>query len=142
MSWSAHYFTFISFFPPFHSQAFRCRTGLWVTWVIVNGPIETSGVIFCLCRYAITVWYFDADERARAKEKYLTGKPSSRQTDTLGPGHPLEGAMGLHPGCDDLEPSVNLGGSNGCTLEMGTDSTENRNRTSRVLFRLGAGIRM
>ena len=50
--------------------------------------------------------------------------------------------MGLHPGCDDLEPSVNLGGSNGCTLEMGTDSTENRNRTSRVLFRLGAGIRM
>ncbi|XP_051936454.1 egl nine homolog 1 isoform X5 [Hippocampus zosterae] len=27
----------------------------------------------CLCRYAITVWYFDADERARAKEKYLTG---------------------------------------------------------------------
>uniref|UniRef100_A0AAZ3RVT0 Prolyl 4-hydroxylase alpha subunit Fe(2+) 2OG dioxygenase domain-containing protein n=1 Tax=Oncorhynchus tshawytscha TaxID=74940 RepID=A0AAZ3RVT0_ONCTS len=26
-------------------------------------------------RYAITVWYFDADERARAKEKYLTGKP-------------------------------------------------------------------
>lgn len=28
----------------------------------------------CLHRYAITVWYFDADERARAKEKYLTGK--------------------------------------------------------------------
>lgn len=26
-----------------------------------------------LTRYAITVWYFDADERARAKEKYLTG---------------------------------------------------------------------
>ncbi|XP_071337216.1 egl nine homolog 1 isoform X2 [Trachinotus anak] len=25
-------------------------------------------------RYAITVWYFDADERARAKEKYLTGE--------------------------------------------------------------------
>lgn len=24
-------------------------------------------------RYAITVWYFDADERARAKEKHLTG---------------------------------------------------------------------
>ncbi|XP_041106744.1 egl nine homolog 1-like isoform X1 [Polyodon spathula] len=24
-------------------------------------------------RFAITVWYFDADERARAKEKYLTG---------------------------------------------------------------------
>ncbi|XP_018595801.2 egl nine homolog 3-like isoform X1 [Scleropages formosus] len=24
-------------------------------------------------RYAITVWYFDAEERARAKEKYLTG---------------------------------------------------------------------
>ncbi|KAK6300254.1 hypothetical protein J4Q44_G00283520 [Coregonus suidteri] len=23
-------------------------------------------------RYAITVWYFDADERAQAKEKYLT----------------------------------------------------------------------
>uniref|UniRef100_A0A8C6N0D5 hypoxia-inducible factor-proline dioxygenase n=1 Tax=Mus spicilegus TaxID=10103 RepID=A0A8C6N0D5_MUSSI len=27
-------------------------------------------------RYAITVWYFDADERARAKVKYLTGKRS------------------------------------------------------------------
>ncbi|XP_006006879.1 egl nine homolog 1 isoform X2 [Latimeria chalumnae] len=25
-------------------------------------------------RYAITVWYFDADERARAKKKYLTGE--------------------------------------------------------------------
>lgn len=25
-------------------------------------------------RYAITVWYFDADERARAKVKYLTGE--------------------------------------------------------------------
>uniref|UniRef100_A0AAY4EAZ6 hypoxia-inducible factor-proline dioxygenase n=1 Tax=Denticeps clupeoides TaxID=299321 RepID=A0AAY4EAZ6_9TELE len=24
-------------------------------------------------RYAITVWYFDADERAQAKEKYSTG---------------------------------------------------------------------
>lgn len=30
----------------------------------------------CLHRYAITVWYFDADERARAKEKYLTSKKS------------------------------------------------------------------
>lgn len=29
-------------------------------------------------RYAITVWYFDADERARAKEKYLTGERSVR----------------------------------------------------------------
>ncbi|KAI3362635.1 hypothetical protein L3Q82_001714 [Scortum barcoo] len=28
-------------------------------------------------RYAITVWYFDADERARAKEKYLTGQQES-----------------------------------------------------------------
>uniref|UniRef100_A0A8C2JCF3 hypoxia-inducible factor-proline dioxygenase n=1 Tax=Cyprinus carpio TaxID=7962 RepID=A0A8C2JCF3_CYPCA len=28
-------------------------------------------------RYAITVWYFDADERARAKEKYLTA-PETR----------------------------------------------------------------
>uniref|UniRef100_A0A3B3I603 hypoxia-inducible factor-proline dioxygenase n=1 Tax=Oryzias latipes TaxID=8090 RepID=A0A3B3I603_ORYLA len=28
-------------------------------------------------RYAITVWYFDADERARAKEKYLTGQKAS-----------------------------------------------------------------
>uniref|UniRef100_A0A8B9DHV3 hypoxia-inducible factor-proline dioxygenase n=1 Tax=Anser cygnoides TaxID=8845 RepID=A0A8B9DHV3_ANSCY len=27
-------------------------------------------------RYAITVWYFDADERARAKVKYLTGNLS------------------------------------------------------------------
>eukprot|EP00062_Callorhinchus_milii_P009214 gi/632952779/ref/XP_007892044.1/ PREDICTED: egl nine homolog 1 [Callorhinchus milii] len=25
-------------------------------------------------RYAITVWYFDADERTRAKDKYLTGE--------------------------------------------------------------------
>ncbi|CAG09553.1 unnamed protein product, partial [Tetraodon nigroviridis] len=41
--------------------------------------------VSCLRRYAITVWYFDGDERARAKEKYLTrekgvkvelGKPS------------------------------------------------------------------
>ena len=32
-------------------------------------------------RYAITVWYFDADERARAKVKYLTGKHY------LGPGY-------------------------------------------------------
>ncbi|XP_053567090.1 egl nine homolog 1 [Bombina bombina] len=29
-------------------------------------------------RYAITVWYFDADERARAKEKYLTGEKGVR----------------------------------------------------------------
>ncbi|MBN3312808.1 EGLN1 protein, partial [Atractosteus spatula] len=30
-------------------------------------------------RYAITVWYFDADERARAKEKYLTGMADPKQ---------------------------------------------------------------
>ncbi|KAM3931207.1 egl nine homolog 1 [Leptodactylus fuscus] len=29
-------------------------------------------------RYAITVWYFDADERAKAKEKYQTGEKSVR----------------------------------------------------------------
>lgn len=29
-------------------------------------------------RYAITVWYFDGDERARAKEKYQTGEKSVR----------------------------------------------------------------
>ncbi|KAM4772329.1 egl nine homolog 1 isoform 2-T2 [Rhinophrynus dorsalis] len=29
-------------------------------------------------RYAITVWYFDGDERARAKEKYLTGEKGVR----------------------------------------------------------------
>lgn len=29
----------------------------------------------CLChRYAITVWYFDANERAKAKEKYKLGE--------------------------------------------------------------------
>uniref|UniRef100_A0A672MLQ4 Egl-9 family hypoxia inducible factor 1 n=1 Tax=Sinocyclocheilus grahami TaxID=75366 RepID=A0A672MLQ4_SINGR len=30
-------------------------------------------IFYCSNLYAITVWYFDADERARAKEKYLTG---------------------------------------------------------------------
>ena len=30
--------------------------------------------VSCPRRYAITVWYFDGDERARAKEKYLTSK--------------------------------------------------------------------
>ncbi|XP_071997259.1 egl nine homolog 1 [Engystomops pustulosus] len=29
-------------------------------------------------RYAITVWYFDGDERAKAKEKYQTGEKSVR----------------------------------------------------------------
>lgn len=29
------------------------------------------------CRYAITVWYFDAKERAEAKEKYKLGKFSA-----------------------------------------------------------------
>ena len=35
-----------------------------------------ASIHYCdyLCRYAITVWYFDADERAKAKEKYLTGE--------------------------------------------------------------------
>lgn len=33
----------------------------------------------CRRRYAITVWYFDADERARAKEKYLTGNVSAER---------------------------------------------------------------
>lgn len=32
-----------------------------------------STPLYYLHRYAITVWYFDGDERARAKEKYLTG---------------------------------------------------------------------
>lgn len=35
---------------------------------------EDADVVTFLCRYAITVWYFDADERARAKEKYLSGE--------------------------------------------------------------------
>ncbi|XP_062428244.1 egl nine homolog 1 [Rhea pennata] len=40
-------------------------------------------------RYAITVWYFDADERARAKVKYLTGEKGVRvelnkPSDTIG----------------------------------------------------------
>ncbi|XP_041258053.1 egl nine homolog 1 [Onychostruthus taczanowskii] len=40
-------------------------------------------------RYAITVWYFDADERARAKVKYLTGEKGVRvelnkPTDSVG----------------------------------------------------------
>ena len=36
-----------------------------------------------LHRYAITVWYFDADERARAKEKYLTGEVRSTNRTVL-----------------------------------------------------------
>lgn len=36
--------------------------------------LYNADMVKFLCRYAITVWYFDADERARAKEKYLTGE--------------------------------------------------------------------
>ncbi|KAM4730412.1 egl nine homolog 1 [Anableps anableps] len=40
-------------------------------WSDRRNPHEVQPAF--LTRYAITVWYFDADERARAKEKYLTG---------------------------------------------------------------------
>uniref|UniRef100_A0A4W5L5F0 Uncharacterized protein n=1 Tax=Hucho hucho TaxID=62062 RepID=A0A4W5L5F0_9TELE len=46
------------------------------TWSIISGlslPEMSILTSSSLSRYAITVWYFDADERARAKEKYLTG---------------------------------------------------------------------
>lgn len=52
------------------SEPFRCtRSDDPVCFVVKKKHCPN-----CLCRYAITVWYFDADERARAKEKYLTGK--------------------------------------------------------------------
>ncbi|XP_029030811.1 egl nine homolog 1 [Betta splendens] len=44
---------------------------LLLFWSDRRNPHEVQPA-FCT-RYAITVWYFDADERARAKEKYLTG---------------------------------------------------------------------
>lgn len=50
----------------------------WLRNTVVNNSDfvlhEDADVVKFLCRYAITVWYFDADERARAKEKYLTGE--------------------------------------------------------------------
>ncbi|KAA0707588.1 Egl nine -like protein 1 [Triplophysa tibetana] len=39
-------------------------------WSDRRNPHEVQ--LAYVTRYAITVWYFDADERARAKEKYLT----------------------------------------------------------------------
>ncbi|CDQ61377.1 unnamed protein product [Oncorhynchus mykiss] len=39
-------------------------------WSDRRNPHEVQPAYYT--RYAITVWYFDADERARAKEKYLT----------------------------------------------------------------------
>ncbi|XP_058507225.1 egl nine homolog 1 isoform X2 [Solea solea] len=44
---------------------------LLLFWSDRRNPHEVQPAFFT--RYAITVWYFDADERARAKEKYLTG---------------------------------------------------------------------
>ncbi|XP_023652060.2 egl nine homolog 1 [Paramormyrops kingsleyae] len=41
-------------------------------------------------RYAITVWYFDADERARAKEKYLTGAGEKGVKVELKPSEPSD----------------------------------------------------
>ncbi|XP_043933003.1 egl nine homolog 1 [Protopterus annectens] len=41
-------------------------------WSDRRNPHEVQPAF--VTRYAITVWYFDADERARAKEKYLTGE--------------------------------------------------------------------
>ncbi|KAJ8246130.1 hypothetical protein GJAV_G00263950 [Gymnothorax javanicus] len=40
-------------------------------WSDRRNPHEVQAAF--ATRYAITVWYFDAEERARAKEKYLTG---------------------------------------------------------------------
>uniref|UniRef100_A0A8D3AFG0 hypoxia-inducible factor-proline dioxygenase n=1 Tax=Scophthalmus maximus TaxID=52904 RepID=A0A8D3AFG0_SCOMX len=44
---------------------------LLLFWSDRRNPHEVQPAF--VTRYAITVWYFDADERARAKEKYLTG---------------------------------------------------------------------
>uniref|UniRef100_A0A1A8N2C2 hypoxia-inducible factor-proline dioxygenase n=1 Tax=Nothobranchius pienaari TaxID=704102 RepID=A0A1A8N2C2_9TELE len=44
---------------------------LLLFWSDRRNPHEVQPAL--ATRYAITVWYFDADERARAKEKYLTG---------------------------------------------------------------------
>uniref|UniRef100_A0A8C4X2I6 Egl-9 family hypoxia-inducible factor 2 n=1 Tax=Erpetoichthys calabaricus TaxID=27687 RepID=A0A8C4X2I6_ERPCA len=42
---------------------------LLIFWSVLN-----CCLLFCsLLRYAITVWYFDAKERAEAKEKYRLG---------------------------------------------------------------------
>lgn len=44
----------------------------WQAGVLIAG---LSSFVVCLChRYAITVWYFDAKERAKAKEKYKLGE--------------------------------------------------------------------
>ncbi|XP_075718727.1 egl nine homolog 1 isoform X1 [Rhinoderma darwinii] len=45
-------------------------------WSDRRNPHEVQAAF--ATRYAITVWYFDADERARAKEKYQTGEKSVR----------------------------------------------------------------
>lgn len=47
---------------------------LWVWWLESekNGLSRPSGTAL-VPRYAITVWYFDAKERAAAKDKYQLG---------------------------------------------------------------------
>lgn len=41
---------------------------------VIRSVLTVTQCSDCVPRYAITVWYFDAGERARAKEKYLTGR--------------------------------------------------------------------
>uniref|UniRef100_A0A8C8DID1 Prolyl 4-hydroxylase alpha subunit Fe(2+) 2OG dioxygenase domain-containing protein n=1 Tax=Oryzias sinensis TaxID=183150 RepID=A0A8C8DID1_9TELE len=49
-------------------------------------------------RYAITVWYFHADERARAKEKYLTGQQEVSERASPPPAAPA-GGLSLSEPC-------------------------------------------
>lgn len=46
---------------------------------LLNVVINISGVVVCF-RYAITVWYFDSEERAEAKRRFkdLTGTNTQR----------------------------------------------------------------
>lgn len=47
---------------------------LWVWWLeLKKGGCSLPSGTALVPRYAITVWYFDAKERAAAKDKYQLG---------------------------------------------------------------------